>query len=66
MVSHYHRGESYSVLRKYSEGLFDYEYVVNQGPSRYYMKALEKAAIIAYNHERDFSKAYDFYSRLEN
>ena len=66
LVSHYHRGESYSVLRKYSEGLFDYEYVVNQGPSRYYMKALEKAAIIAYNHERDFSKAYDFYSRLEN
>ena len=65
LVARYHRAESYSVLRKYSEGLFDYEYVVDQGPSQYYLKALEKAAIIAYNHERDFNKSYDLYTRLE-
>ncbi|MCI5080576.1 MAG: tetratricopeptide repeat protein [Saprospiraceae bacterium] len=66
LVAHYHRGESYSVLRKYSEALFDYEFVADQGPSRYFLKALEKAAIIAYNHERDFNKAFDLYTRLES
>lgn len=61
----YHRGESYSVLRQYSEALYDYEAVVKKGQSSYYLKALEKAAIIAYNHEQDFSRAYDLYAELE-
>ncbi len=61
----YHRGESYSVLKQYSAALKDYEAVVERGPSPFYVKALEKAAIIAYNFEEDFSKAYDFYTRLE-
>lgn len=63
--AYYHRGESYSVLRRYSEALLDYEWVVDQGPSRVYLKALEKAAIIAYNHEQDFNKAFNLYSQLE-
>ncbi|MEO0338722.1 MAG: tetratricopeptide repeat protein, partial [Bacteroidota bacterium] len=63
---YFHRGESYSVLRKYSEALADYEYVVNQGPSRFYLKSLQKASIIAYNHELDFAKAFDLYTKLEN
>lgn len=66
LVAHYHRGESHVVLRQYSDALRDYEYVITQGPSRYYLKALEKAAIIAYNHELDFAKAYNLYSQLEN
>lgn len=61
----YHRGESYSVLRQYSDALDDYLAVVEKGPSNYYMKSLEKAAIIAYNHEEDFSLAYDLYTDLE-
>ena len=63
--AHYHRGESYSVLLRYSEALVDYEWVVSRGPSRYYLKALEKAAIIAYNHEQNFAKSFDLYQQLE-
>lgn len=61
----YNRGESYAVLKQYPEALRDYEYVVDRGQSRYYEKALEKAAIIAYNYSQDFAKAYNFYTRLE-
>lgn len=66
LIAYYHRGESYSVLRQYSNALRDYETVFNKGQSRFYLKALEKAAIIAYNHELDFNKSYQLYSRLEN
>ena len=65
LPAHYHRGESYSVLKRYSEALGDYEWVVGRGPSRYYIKALEKAAIIAYNHEQNFAKSFDLYQQLE-
>jgi len=65
LQAHFQRGESYSVLRRYSQALQDYEYVVDQGQSRYYNKALEKAAIIAYNHEQNFEKAFEFYTKLE-
>ena len=66
LPAHYHRGESHGVLREYSEALEDYAWVVDQGPSRYYLKALEKAAIIAYNFELDFERAFDLYSKLES
>lgn len=65
ITAHFHRGESYSVLRQYSEALNDYEWIVNQGQNPYYVKALQKAAIIAYNHELDFEKSFNFYSKLE-
>jgi len=66
LVAHYHRGESNTVLKQYSQALRDYEYTISQGPSRYYLKALEKAAIISYNHEQDFVKSYNLYAQLEN
>ncbi len=65
-LAYYHRGESYSVLKRYSEALKDYEKVASKGAGKYYAKALRKAALIAYNHEQDFQKAYDFYSQLES
>ncbi len=61
----YHRGESYSVLRQYSNALQDYLNVAERGQSSYYLRALEKAALIAYNHEEDFSMSYDLYVELE-
>lgn len=65
LIGHYYRGESYSVLKQYSLALKDYEYVAKKGQSKYYLKALEKAAIIAYNHELDFGKSYNLYMELE-
>lgn len=63
--AYFQRGESYAVLKQYSEALKDYEFVVGRGPSRHYLKALEKASIIAYNHEQNFNKSYDLYTKLE-
>jgi tetratricopeptide (TPR) repeat protein len=65
LLAHYHRGESYSVLKKYSEALIDYDYIVQRGQSKYYAKSLRKAALIAYNYEQDFNKAFSYYSLLE-
>jgi tetratricopeptide (TPR) repeat protein len=66
ILAYYHRGESFSVLKRYSEALNDYEYVANKGPGSYYAKALRKAALIAYNFELNFQKAYTLYSQLES
>ncbi len=63
--AYFQRGESYAVQKQYSAALKDYEFVVNRGQSRHYLKALEKASIIAYNHEKDFNKSFDLYSKLE-
>lgn len=65
ITAHFNRGESHSVLRQYSEALSDYDWIVNQGQNPYYVKALQKAAIIAYNHELDFEKSFSYYSKLE-
>lgn len=61
----YFRGESHAVMQEYSEALPDYIAVSQKGASRYYQKALQKAAVIAYNHEEDFETAYSLYQQLE-
>ena len=66
LLAYFRRGDSYTVLKNYSKALPDYEYVVSRGPSKYYVKALEKAAIIAYNHEQNFNKSFDLYAKLES
>ncbi len=63
--AYFFRGESYSFTRQYDLALSDYEVVINKGPSRYYVQALEKAAIITYNFSQDFQKSYQYYNLLE-
>ena len=65
LAAYYHRGESYSVLKDYPNALQDYEKVIARGQNQYYEKAVKKAAIIAYNHDQDFIKSFDFYSKWE-
>ncbi|MEZ4985484.1 MAG: tetratricopeptide repeat protein [Saprospiraceae bacterium] len=65
LEAHYHKAESHGVLRQYDQALTHYEWVVARGTSRFYLKALEKAALIAYNHSQDFDKSYDLYTKLE-
>ncbi len=66
LTAYYHRGESHAVLRMYSQALADYEYVISRGNSRFYLKALEKGALIAYNSEQDFNKSFQLYQQLMN
>jgi tetratricopeptide (TPR) repeat protein len=63
--AYYYRGESYLLTRQYSQALKDFEWVAQQGTGKFYLKSVEKAAIIAYNHELDFNKAFKYYTDLE-
>ena len=63
--AYYHRAESYSAMKEYDEAFTDYDAVVNKGSSKFYAKAVEKAALIAYNHRKDFGKAFDLYVKME-
>jgi TolA-binding protein len=65
LQARFNRGESYASLKQWDKALADYEAVADKGASRYYVKALYKAAIIAYNHSQNFDKAFKLYSKLE-
>lgn len=65
LKAHYFRGESYGQLKKYDNALKDFEAVVKKGNSKYYLKAVEKAASIAYNINQDFPKAFGLYKKWE-
>ncbi len=65
ILAYYRRAESSVILKKYDNAFKDYESVIVKGNSKYYTKSLEKAALIAYNYNKNFGKAYEYYSRLE-
>ncbi len=50
LAAYFLRAESYAhrSIAKYDLARKDYAYVVNKGPSRYYTRAAEKAALLAY------------------
>ena len=64
MEAIFFRGECYTTLKKYAEGLADYKAIITLGNSEYYKDALEKAAIISYNYNQNFTEAYQYYSTL--
>jgi len=66
LQAHYHRGESYTVLKQYSDALKDYDWIISKGQGKYFVEALKKGAAIAYHNEKDFRKAYDYYSQFES
>ncbi len=59
--AYYFEAESYVLLKSYGRGLENYEEVLKSKGSEYYDFALKKAALISYNHEQDFPKAYQYY-----
>lgn len=65
LSAHFRRGECFSVLKRYDEAVIDYEEVVTRGASRFYETALEKAAVISYNYQENYTKSLAFYQALE-
>lgn len=65
LTATFRRAESYSALKKWTDAQADYEAVAAKGQSPYYVKALTKSAGIAYNSSKDFTKAFELYSKLE-
>ena len=59
--SYYFEAESYVLLKQYGKGLSSYEEVLKSTGTEYYEFALKKAALISYNHQQDFPKAYAYY-----
>lgn len=59
----YFRAESNSILKKYNRALPDYENIIKEGISDFYNNSLKKAAIISYNYNQNFNKAYNYYSK---
>lgn len=62
--AHYYSGESALILKKYEQALPHFDYIVQQAFSEHYVAALKKAAIIAYNHQTEFEKAFQYYNTL--
>ena len=60
----YRRGECHSLLKNYRQALTDYEAVIKRGNSDYYEQSLYKAALIAYNDQFEFDKAFVYYQEL--
>ncbi len=65
VMAYYYRAESFAAQKDYSNALNDYDAASQRGPSKFYEKALEKGAIIAYNSKQDFVKSFDLYSKLD-
>ena len=59
-------GESKVVQKDYSAAMNYYQQVIDKGNSKFYTKALGKAALIAYNFDKNFVKSYQLYSKLES
>lgn len=57
-------GESYLSEKAYTKALEGYQIVIDNGNSSYYKPALQKASVIAYNHENDFVKSFEYYNKL--
>ncbi len=64
--AYYNRGECHSILKNFDQALPDYEFVIGRGQSRFYLFALEKAALISYNHAQQFEKSFEYFSKLES
>lgn len=57
--------ESYAAQSDLSNALVYYEQVIEKKQSVYLVKALNKAALIAYNQNEDFTKSFQYFSQLE-
>ncbi len=59
-----HIGDAYTMIKRFSKALPYYEKIIQNVNSPYYKSALKNAAIITYNHDQDFEKAYVYYDKL--
>ncbi|HMX38814.1 MAG TPA: tetratricopeptide repeat protein [Saprospiraceae bacterium] len=67
LPAYYYRAESYAAegVSKYNMALKDYAAVVAKGPSRFYPKAAEKAAQLAFSVEKNYAQSFEFARKWE-
>lgn len=67
VASYFYRGESYNstAVKKYDLALKDYDQVVERGPGKYYARAAESAAYLAYEKTKDQNQALEYARKWE-
>ncbi|MCW5923563.1 MAG: tetratricopeptide repeat protein [Saprospiraceae bacterium] len=67
IAAHYYRAESYASdeIKQYSLALTDYAAVVGRGPSKWYARSAERAAILALRVEKKPGQALEFARKWE-
>ncbi|MCB0543579.1 MAG: tetratricopeptide repeat protein [Saprospiraceae bacterium] len=65
--AYYYRAESYSAdeIRKFDMAFKDYAAVVSRGPSKFYPRAAEKAALLSLNYENNPASALEYARKWE-
>jgi TolA-binding protein len=61
----YYKADSYLALKDFSNALISFEEVIEKGNSKFYEISLEKGSQIAYNHSKDYRKAFQLYQKWE-
>lgn len=64
MFAHYYKGECLYQNKEYIRARGDFDEVLNGNSSLFKEKALDKASRIAYFVDKDYSRAYELYTRL--
>jgi len=64
LTAYYKRAESYYEIQNYDKAHADYTAIISKGNSRYLESATARAALIAYNHKKNFSEAFASYEQL--
>lgn len=62
--AYYYLGESYLVLKDYNNALASYLQSIETNNHGYYESALKKAAVISFNHAKDFEQSLKLYKKL--
>ena len=64
LTAYFRRAESYYEIKNYDKAYADYTAIIGKGNSRYLESSAARAALIAYNHKKDFGEAYKWYEQL--
>lgn len=64
LTAYFRRAESYFEVKNYDKAYADYTAIIGKGNSRYLESATARAALIAYNHKKDFANAFKWYQQL--
>lgn len=60
----YYRAESFLRKKEYANALKDFEFIISKGFNNFYETSLYKAAVISFNHFKNYNKAMNYYKEL--
>ena len=64
IYAHYYRGQCLYSKQEYKKAGKDYDYIINEGANLFTEQALDKGARIALYVDKDYAKAYEYFTKL--